>query len=171
MTESEIADRLERLERDNRRLKGFALGVLVLAAALGGIYAKQPAPNRILAHEFDVTDSSGKVRVILGVDPTGEGLALLGADGEVGAEMTLYPSGNKLIALNDAQDQPRVAMWVDSGEPQISLRDARGFSMDLGSTGTVSARTGETQQTSAASIVMFGNDKDHRVIWQAPTSR
>lgn len=40
--------------------------------------------------------------------------------------------------------------------------------MDLGSTRLAAARTGATEQTSAASIVMFGNDKGHHVIWQAP---
>jgi hypothetical protein len=40
--------------------------------------------------------------------------------------------------------------------------------MDLGSSSTTKTITGETQQTSAASIVMFGNDKDHYVIWKAP---
>jgi hypothetical protein len=63
MSESELVDRLERLERAHRRLKGFALAALVLATALTMIYATQPAPQTITAHEFNVVDSSGKVRV------------------------------------------------------------------------------------------------------------
>jgi hypothetical protein len=55
-----------------------------------------------------------------------------------------------------------------SGAPQVELSDPQGFTMDLGSTGTINAKTGETQRTSAASIVMFGNDKRHHVIWRAP---
>jgi hypothetical protein len=55
-----------------------------------------------------------------------------------------------------------------SGAPQVELSDPQGFRMDLGSTGTINLKTGETQRTSAASIVMFGNDKEHHVIWRAP---
>lgn len=43
-----------------------------------------------------------------------------------------------------------------------------GFEMDLGGTITRTIATRAIQQTSAASIIMFGNDKTHHVIWQAP---
>jgi hypothetical protein len=46
--------------------------------------------------------------------------------------------------------------------------DTKGFSMDVGSADLTVPRTGVTSQTSAASIVMFGNDKKHHVIWEAP---
>lgn len=52
--------------------------------------------------------------------------------------------------------------------PAVSLADSAGYSMTLGGASLVSPTTGETRQTSAASIVMFGNSKDHHVIWQAP---
>lgn len=61
-----------------------------------------------------------------------------------------------------------VDIGVEENTASISLRDAQGFGMDLGSTSTVVPATGKTQQTSAASIVMFGNGKNHSVIWQAP---
>ena len=193
MTDVELARRLERLERDNRRLKGFALSVLVLATALFGIYAAQPVPEKITAHEFDVVDSTGKIRmkmfvhssgepairlldaqgkarVAMGVLPSGEpGIALSDAQGKAGAMMEIDSSGEPNIHVFDAQHKERVKINVNSsGEPSIELSDPQGFSMDLGTTGTVNRITGETQRTSAASIVMFGNDKDHKVIWQAP---
>ena len=60
-------------------------------------------------------------------------------------------------------------MGVDpSGKPWLTLVDPQGFRMDLGDAQTVIPTTGETQQTSAASIVMFGNDEKHHVIWKAP---
>jgi hypothetical protein len=67
MTPEDIAQRLEKLERDNRRLKGFAVGVLVLAAGLSAIYATQPVPEKITAHEFLVIDHSGNGRLMMGV--------------------------------------------------------------------------------------------------------
>lgn len=144
MTEEEISRRIDRLERDNRRLKGFAAAVVIVLAALGAVSAARPVPQKIAAHEFDVVDGSGETRVMLGVI-----------------------EGGPRIGLFDAQGKPRAAMGeAADGSPVVHSQDSRGFAMDLGSTGTVNIMTGQTQQTSAASIIMFG--KDHHVIWQAP---
>lgn len=83
------------------------------------------------------------------------------------SEKTLRDAMNSYTTrLNN---EPAVGMWVSpSGEPSMTIKDAQGYSMDLGSTSTVLPFTGQTQQTSAASIVLFGNDKKHHVIWRAP---
>ena len=60
-----------------------------------------------------------------------------------------------------------LSSWLSKG-PQVVLSDSQGYAMSLGSTPLVTPGTGATEQTSAASIVMFGNDKKHHVIWQAP---
>lgn len=71
--------------------------------------------------------------------------------------------------LGRLENGPSAGMGVSpSGEPSLTLHDTQGYRMDLGSTRTVIPATGQTQQTSADSIVMFGNDKKHHVIWQAP---
>jgi hypothetical protein len=200
MSETELSRRLEKLERDYRHLKAFAFGALVLVAALGGIYAAQPIPRKITAHEFDVVDDSGAVRVRMGVRSHGESfidvndpqgvvrvamtmdpltdfsdVRLADGRGLTRAEMALWLSpaaqppldvGPSLV-LADARGLVRARVAVStSGAPSILLNDAQGFSALLGSTATENPKTGETQQTSAASIVMSG--KDHSVIWQAP---
>lgn len=180
MTETELTARLTRLERGNRRMKSFALAALILAVALVTIYAKYPTgfvpdvPNVIKAHAFDVVDTAGVTRVSV----SGSG------------SIVLYDErGDPQLQISDfGQDGPRVMLGFHpvsrantaffrsdvvigdsaSGRPSIVLSDSRGFAMDLGGAGTVTERTGETQQTSADSIVMFGNDRKHRVIWQAP---
>lgn len=50
--------------------------------------------------------------------------------------------------------------------PRITIIDDEGFQAVLGSTGTVETRTGRTNQTSAASLILFGKDKE--VLWSAP---
>jgi len=50
--------------------------------------------------------------------------------------------------------------------PKITIIDEQGFQAVLGSTGTVETRTGKTNQTSAASLILFG--KDGTAIWSAP---
>jgi hypothetical protein len=169
MSETELVERLERLERAHRRLKSFALAALVLATALTAIYATQPVPQKITAHQFEVVDDSGKVRVSMGIALGEPSVALSDAQGKWRAEMGIGPSGGPSICFTDAEGEPRASMGTSrSGAPEIWLSDGQGFEMDLGSTKTRTPRTGQTQQTSAASIVMFRNDKEHHVIWQAP---
>lgn len=211
MSEAEIASRLERLERDIRRLKSLATAAIVLAAALGAVYATRPVPQSITAHAFEVVDDSGNVRARMSADPIGDtGIRFYDAHFAMRAMMAVLPSGEARIDLNDAHDYrsislrtrlsgdpgielsdpqgksrvvigqygigfydagggQRVAMGLNQKDaPFISLSDAEGFGMDLGSTATENSTTGQTQQTSAASIVMFGKDKGHHVIWQAP---
>jgi hypothetical protein len=52
------------------------------------------------------------------------------------------------------------------GGPQIALQDKEGYETHLGKTDTVFTKSGKTQQTSAASVVMF--DKEKKVLWSAP---
>jgi hypothetical protein len=238
MTETELALKLERLERDNRRLKGFALGVLALAAVLSTvsvIYSSRHAAQTIKAHEFDVVDRSGKVRVRIAIDqnkaqsgkapvPIPEGatlgpplnqggmdwptVALFDGQGkrfeEMGGPRAALrfwdPLGRVVVDLSgwtlsddNTMADGRLALgpyagWLNvrdlegnpvttqgvlleaaaSGQSKLELTDAHGFRMDLGTTETENGVTGESQKTSATSIVMFGNDKDHHVIWKAP---
>lgn len=96
------------------------------------------------------------------------GLSFFGAGGTAEptggiAELIGCPSGASLV-LFTAGD----AISLDASSPDISVSDGKGYRVDVGSTGLLSPETGETRRTSAASIVMFGSDKDHKVIWQAP---
>jgi hypothetical protein len=170
MTETELVERLERLERAHRRLKGFALAALVLATALATIYATQPVPQTITAHQFNVVDGSGKVRVSMG-GLQGQpmfGFSVYDAQGKPGVSVVVSPSG-AIIDLGDAQGLVRTKLNVTpEGESSIALSDPQGFEMDLGSTKTVMAATGATERTSVASIAMFANDKERHVIWKVP---
>jgi hypothetical protein len=215
MTETELLERLKKLERGHRRLKRQGVAALVLAAALGAIAATRPVPDKITAHEFDVVDNAGRLRIRMSTTPVEASVELLDAQGNRAASMEVTPWVSFITAGKDGGDVaqltssaqeasvsvgyspdlsavvagksgkalrdtlksyvtrtergPSVGMAVlPSGGAIITLQDAEGFSTDLGSTGTVTPATGETQHTSAASIVMFGNDKEHRVIWKAP---
>jgi hypothetical protein len=351
MTDAELAERLERLERDNRRLRRIVLAGLTLLGAMAGLgaaYATRAVPQKIVAHEFDVVDGTGRVRVKLdtqkngfamvqvldtagivqaemidgpvlgpsvelgmhretvtppgiprgmmtpdvsiadqprfgpmltltapgklggptvgiGVTPTGQpGVTLLDSEGHDRADISLSPAGEPNIHLSDphgngrdrltgnsleffsesgretvrlmsaengasleflgsqnqkigkysfpvdrmqlstwglyfddkdgtsaislggfnsgapstaqralsffdAKGMERASIYVSpAGAPSIELSDSAGYSMDLGSTSTITPITGATQQTSAASIVMFGSGKEHHVVWQAP---
>ncbi|MBZ5538228.1 MAG: hypothetical protein LAO31_19925 [Acidobacteriia bacterium] len=169
MTETELAGRLERLERDYRRLKRLVIAALVLIAALGTIAATQPVAQTITAHEFHVLDSSGKVRMTMDAGPSGPLLRFYDAQDHLGAQMGISPDGQSHLELSDKKMAGYLQMGVESdGSPLIRLRNVQGFRMDLGYTALVNTRTGASQETSAASIVMFSNDKKGSVIWRAP---
>lgn len=180
MTDTELVARLEKLERDNRRLKRFGGAALVLVAAMGLMAATRPIPDVIKAHKFEAVDGEGVARVVIKAEsPSGASIGLgeyssyAGAKSYAGIAIVSAPSGPSIHLLRvvhgEAASIGLLGLQVSSrGEPDISLRDAKGFDMELGSTGTQSVATGATQQTSADSIIMFGNDKKHHVIWKAP---
>lgn len=178
MIEAELIQRLEKLERDNRRLKRLGVAALVLTAAFGAVYAARPIPDIIKAHAFVAVDAAGVGRVAMyGTSPAGP-VILLGLHRVPGLHGLMAPD----VSIDDTPSEgpgiqltrlghPKGTLTLSfspSGEPTVSLNDANGFAMDLGGTRMVATTTGATQRTSAASIVMFGNDKKHHVIWRAP---
>lgn len=209
MTDTELVARIEKLERDNRRLKRLGVAALVLVGALGLVAATRPEPGVIKAHAFEVIDGQGRARIKLAATESGEEIWMKNVDGVVtsrlsgdakGTSLVLDGSGSKAgsamidasrdgaslsifsseggTASIDAFGYPTLSLWDVKGEtasisafpfgPNLSLADGRGYSTEIGTTSLVTPNTGETHQTSAASIVMFGNGKKHHVIWEAP---
>lgn len=60
----------------------------------------------------------------------------------------------------------RIGLFSRQGMPGLGLVDSAGYQTRIGVTGLEIPFTGQTRQTSAASIVMLG--KKHHVIWEAP---
>jgi hypothetical protein len=81
-----VVARLEKVERQNRRLRGAGIAVLMLAVA--GLLMGQALPKaRIVEAEgFVLKDGAGKVRAELVVDKDGPGLELYGKNGK-----TIWP--------------------------------------------------------------------------------
>ncbi|HXH50805.1 MAG TPA: hypothetical protein VNM47_15790 [Terriglobia bacterium] len=215
MNDKELAQRLEKLERDNRRLKRVTVGAVALAAALGAIYAVacsssgvMPGAERVTAHAFDVVDGAGKVRVKIAMechprtvcqpsikmfDQDGNEVTTIGAGtvGVSGGEETATLQGGHLqFSVSDKGSKPRVTAELGSGtgggglmslvgndggyvrvnanSPSVEIKDAQGYMMDLGAVDLTTVVSGQTSQTTADSIVMFANDKEHHMIWRAP---
>jgi hypothetical protein len=99
------------------------------------------------------------------------------------SDLSFFTDKGKVVLLlgggrpGDMNSQPDLVLYGPDGQPQISLlgaesgpslslSDAVGFKSVLGSAELETVRTGETHQTSAASLAMF--DKDGKVIWRAP---
>ncbi len=250
MTEGELVKRLERLERDNRRLKQIVAVIVLAAGSLAFMGETRGTPHVVTAHEFVLLDREGHRRItistpaalgeaVVGMQPDDPGIWISDSKGHDrfilnddslsfsnesgresvrllawgnGASLEFLGSKNQKIGnLFFPVDRMQLSTWglyfgdedgktaielgglssrvegsspkpelmlqgaggflalnAAAGKSSISLGDAQGFEMDLGSTSTTTLTTGATQHTSAASIVMFGNDKKHHVIWKAP---
>lgn len=203
MTDAELVERLERLGRDNRRLKAVALAALILPIALLLVGAAQSV-HTVKANKFVLLDSQGRTRAVLQVGPVpADGASLTFADA-AGRKRVALVGGTGLVGNayaylelgeDAATEQPvltsagghggvtlsdggLVMRAGSSGSvllqgpgpngPALEMTDPEGYTLDLGRTQTLVPANGETRQTSAASIVMFGNDKKRHVIWEAP---
>ena len=132
--------RIERLEKQNRRLKLGALTVLIafISVSLLG-QTKQPkktppktaaapaaptTPEQIEAHSFVLKDSNGKVRAELSMTGTGPGLKLRDEAGTALVTLSLNdgaPQG-PLLLMSDPQHKSGVSISVLSGNgSQLSL--------------------------------------------------
>ena len=87
MTERDVTQRPDRLERENRRLKGIGAVVLVGLAAM--VLMGQDTPGKVAmvveAEKFVLVDAEGRTRAILGAYGAGHGLVLYDPNGQVRA--------------------------------------------------------------------------------------
>jgi len=101
-----LARRLDRVERENRRLKRSGVVALAVIAAVGlmGQATKGKVAKVIEAEKFIVRDASGKVRGVLGAH-----------------EDTV------VFGLYDMQEKTRLVLFMGpDGSPGIAVYDRRG---------------------------------------------
>ena len=99
-----VVARLEKVERQNRRLK--RVGVVVLALAVAGMVMGQAMPRaRIVeAEEFVLRDAAGNVRAELVAFKDGPALTLLDENGKSRATLAVDKPGPRL-SLHDENDK------------------------------------------------------------------
>lgn len=164
-----VMQRLEQLEKQNRRFKQVGTAILLF---LGCTFLMgQTTPYRTIeANEFVLKDTQGKMRGKLAMtDGTAPELILydsggidrvrLGANPFLGSMLSFYSAEKKSGPLRDG-------LKIDINEAGVAIFDDAGFEARIGGIDLVTPRTGETSKTSAASVVLF--DKDKKVLWKAP---
>lgn len=184
-----ILRRIERLERQNRRMKLAGLGALVIAGAfllmgqasgphtlpevransfvLVDAQGKQRATLDIIMDQprLALSDTNGTIRAALAISLGGPALVLVGSNGSAAASLAVQPDG-PLLDMLGANSMQAVTLEIPTHGPELKLNDANGFETAIGATDLITPTTGETQTTSAASLVLFGKDK--KVLWSAP---
>jgi len=192
--ESELAvvvARLNRIEKQNARLRVVGLTILFLAVA--GLLTGQALPRSkvVEAEAFILKDGQGKTRARLslrtGFSP---GLELYDKDGNLRAILGTDPDSSSGLLFFDEEQKPRASFGVNvdgprlwfadksnktrasinlspDGSPGLELLDKEGnMRAVLGSTSIVTARAGSVDQRPESSLVLF--DKNWRILWKAP---
>lgn len=125
MSERAIVERLERLEKSNRRLKA-GLGLCATALVATIMIGAEQATGPITAREnIRLVDDDGKPRIVLGCDKEGTFLFL---NDEAGRLRTSIAAQSKQTYMNFKDDQGRTRMVVllDENGPSVKLRSTEG---------------------------------------------
>jgi hypothetical protein len=183
-----ILERLERLEKQNRRLKRSGLAALILVSAVLLMGQATHRSRVVAAERFNLLDSTGKTRAELLMLGDGPALKLYDAQRKVRAALSIYqstpflglydPSGMARIGLTntaeegpslwlaDATGRPRAQLDAIGGHPRLYLQDKKGLAASVGDDTLQNPQTGRTENTSAASVLLFGSGR--KIIWRAP---
>jgi hypothetical protein len=107
-----ILARIERLERQNRRLKRIAVGGLLLLVTVAVMGA--PSPSRTIeAQRFVLTDSAGRTRAVLGTE-------------KADATQSFYSPTLTLYTENGKPGLQLIEYGLDTPIPEVRMPDANG---------------------------------------------
>lgn len=110
--------RLDRLERENRRSKRAAAALAIGIAAVVLMGQARPATKVVEAEQFVLLDPAGKPRGMLSVSPDGSaGLALVDKDGKPRAELGVEADGRPGLVLKDPDGNQRAVLDTLAGVP------------------------------------------------------
>jgi hypothetical protein len=161
-----VLERLEKLERQNRRFKLAGVVALIALGALVLMGQTQPEGRTIRAGEFDLVDASGRVRAKLGLDDKGKSPALDLYDAHGFAVATLYASVGRTggLLLGDADSGANISLITTAlVGPELRFGDTGGVRVAL----SLSRKTGDV------SLVFYGKsgaelvtlDTDHMAFF------
>jgi len=191
-----LAERVAKLEAQNRRMKRVGIAVLLIAAT--GVLMGQAKPGKVVqANAFHLMDTNGKMVAKLGVGAKGKpsltffdnkDLPVASLDGgdEPSLYLTRWENGAHILlriskefyGIDLADKRPRASFsvshdstgldfWDEAGGPQASMSVEKAM-------GTISFRDAAGKVSSewvdtrgtTPSIVLF--DKVKKVVWSAP---
>ena len=120
----DLAQRVEKLEKANRRLEFAGVLALTLVGCLLLLGAASPK-RTVSAEEFILRDEDGDLRVSLHMTASGPALSLFDANGKVRAVLAMGADGPMLL-LADANEVSRALLGVLEVEAGLALFDANG---------------------------------------------
>ena len=132
-----VLERLETLEKQNRRLKQAVALFMIFVSSLVLMSAAGHKGRTVEAQQIALKDEAGNTRAILGMRSAGPGLALYDGNGDkVQALLTVLSTG-PVLGLYDADGTARVLLGVTPkgatltfNDPEGKLRAEMGFSAE-----------------------------------------
>jgi hypothetical protein len=122
----DILERLERLEKQNRRLKSAAALFMIFTSSLVLMSAAGHKGRTIEARQIVLKDDEGNTRAILGMRSAGPGLTLYDANGDkVQALLAVLQTG-PVLGLYDASGTTRVLLGATPKGATLTFNDAEG---------------------------------------------
>jgi hypothetical protein len=122
----DVLERLERLEKQNRRLKSAAALFMIFTSSLVLMSAAGHKGRTVEAKQMVLKDDAGITRAVLGMRSAGPGLALYDANGDkVQALLTVLQTG-PVLGLYDADGTTRVLLGVTPKGVTLTFNDAEG---------------------------------------------
>jgi hypothetical protein len=184
-----LANRVAKLESQNRRLKKTGIVALLFAAAVI-VMGQANTDHTIDARGFVLKDEASNVRATLFVDADGvTRFTLRDAKGDFHTVLSAGPGqpGLKISDTSVSLSEKAAVLGAgglglkmfgpsgtiainpdgNQGGPTLRMEDKEGYASVLGGTDLITPKTGKTEHTSAATLTLFG--KDGMVLWTAPS--
>ena len=126
-----IHERMDRIEKQNRRLKSalFIVALSFLALALMGAKSGPHDGHfrNIVAQGLSIVDSAGHEIIVLGSRDGAVGLRVMNKDGQrvVGLGINADESGSGMLIADD-QGRPRIGLGVEEELPSMAIVNERG---------------------------------------------
>lgn len=157
VTKHDLPERIERIERDNRRTRILGCTALVFLAAFLLLGLAKQKPRILEAESIILRDEAGQIRARLEVKDDMQGIGLYDKKGNLRIGVSLAPDGSPIMCLYDEEGQGRVLLEKGFGD-----------SWSLAFSGV------EGKDEAVLGVDFKGNpylhffDKDGKKIWSAP---
>jgi hypothetical protein len=127
-----LYERMERIEKQNRRLKSYMVILVLTLLALAVMGAKAGTQDghfsQIIAKEIIIVDDAGQELIGIGFrKETGTGIRILNKAGKrvVGTGITADEGGSGILVA-DKEGRPRIGMGMDEGVPSLAMVNEKG---------------------------------------------
>jgi len=174
-----LARRVDKVERENRRMK--QAGVVALAVIAAVVLMGQATPSKVVAKEvvaekFVLRDASGRAHAVLGtVNKRAVSLALIDKNGKPRVVLGVSSDGSSSLSFYDKDVNRRAVLGLRADDsPDLALLDkdgklrARLSLNDEGSATLVFTDSGGKISASLIGTRLAFFDRDGKVIWSAP---
>ena len=125
-TSGDFAARLAGLERENRRLKQWALTAVLggMLTLLGGATSQERNQKSIESEQFVLRDKQGRMRARLDAHLDDPVLTLIDRGGRSRLALALEPDGRPAVELSDSMGHLRLALRIgEAGEAGLEIYD------------------------------------------------